>query len=97
LYSGLLDNDFFYYFVGLEVLNLTWFLSSVYLLKLFFSLFSLPTRSIFTNKFKSKRTFNFYVKYIFFNRNFLFWLVNFIFTLILSPIILFSSINFLSL
>lgn len=97
LYSGLLDNDFFYYFVGLEVLNLTWFLSSVYLLKLFFSLFSLPTRSIFTNKFKNKRTFNFYVKYIFFNRNFLFWLVNFIFTLILSPIILFSSINFLSL
>ncbi len=96
LYFGELSFDHSYFFICLEILNLTWFFSTIYLLKLFFSLFSLPYRITTVSFFKLYRNFSFYNYYYYFNKNYLFFCINFFFIFFIAPSITIFLFGFLS-
>lgn len=90
LYSGILLNDYFYFFIVIELLSLTWFLSLIYLLKLFYFIFFLSIRgsniNININNNNNLNYFGNLTKMLLFSKNFFFFIVSFFFILIILPL-----------
>ncbi len=93
LSKGLLVYDSNSIVLGLEILNITWFLSSIYLIKLYLSLFSLTYKGANSVKILNNKLNLFLVNKVN-SRYFFFWLVMFLVSLLLSPILNFWIILF---
>lgn len=93
LTKGLLVLDNSYLIFGLEVISLTWFFSSIYLLKLFLGLFSFTKKGV-NDDTKLYNYLGFFLKNKINSKYFFFWAVVLIVALTISPIFKFWIILF---
>lgn len=87
LYSGKLVSDFYFFFIVIEILSLTWFFSLIYLFKLFSFIFFLSARG--SNLNNSNYFLNYFgitLKMLYFNKNFFFFIVSLLFSLAVLPV-----------